>query len=443
MFTRRVRWQLGIFGALTLLSIFLIARDYLRVQDMAGIGLQRATIEFSDASGLYEGGLVTYRGVKVGKIEQVRLGVGDRGAEVVVHLEADRRIPASVMAEAHSSSAIGENYIDLVPASGEGPWLRDGSVIPAAQSQGLQPTGELLESLNAAMASVPKKATDTLLTEVAAAFTGTSQDFSRLVSTAGTLTQETNENLPAIRSLLDGLPDFLGTAGSVAPDVRRSLAGLAATTTQLDESRNDVNALVREVPSLGDSVQGLVTDVESDVPILLANLLSTGQVAKVYLPGLEQILVVYPGVMGAVQSAATGFGAPQSIMLGARLTVNQPPNCYSGFLPYKDQRDFNDESRRKDVPDDLYCKVPHNDPRAVRGARNTPCLNAPGVRAASVEECLGHKIGTISDPLGRARPVATYDPQNGRSLAQNGQLFTLGGVGEPSKEQTWQDLLLK
>jgi len=443
MFTKQVRWQLIVFGILTIVSIVTIAKDYVRVQDMAGIGQRDVVAEFKDASGLYTGALVTYRGVKVGKVESLSLGSG-ANAEVKISLDSGYSIPASSVAIAKSSSAIGENYIDLMPENDEGPYLRNGSVIRTTKTFDLQPTGDLLTNLNAAAASVPKDATDKLLTEVSKAFSGTDTDFAQLVTSANSLVAGANSNISSIKSLLSGLPTFLNTATTVAPNVRASLTDLEAFTGRLDTSREDVNQLLVSTPGLANAVQGLVSDVQSDVPVLLADLLSTGQVLKVYLPGIEQILVVYPGVMSAIQTAATGDGAPGSIKLGLRPNMNQPPTCFSGFLPYTEQRDYNDETRRADVPDDLYCHAPENDPRALRGARNAPCFNNPGVRAASVEQCLGYKIGADIDPLGRKRATATYDPQNGRLFAPDGQYFEIGGVGsQEEKKQTWQSLLVK
>lgn len=443
MFSKRVRIQLAVFGVLTVASMFVIAKDYVRAQDMVGIGQREVIVDFDDATGLYSGALVTYRGVKVGKVDGLELGAG-ANATVRVNLDTEFDIPANTVAIARSSSAIGENYIDLVPGDNKAPYLRNGSVIKTTQSYDLQPTGELLENLNAVAAAVPKEATDTLLREVTKAFDGSNQDFAQLISSANTLVSGANTNIKSITSLFNGLPPFLETATEVAPEATASVADLAAFTGSLERSEDDVNALLQTTPSLATAVQGLVSDIQSDVPVLLADLLSTGQVLKVYLPGIEQILVVYPGVMSAIQAASTGTAAPGSIKLGARLSVNQPPNCYKGFLPYKDQRDFHDETRRADVPDNLYCQEPANSPRAVRGARNTPCFNNPGVRAASVEECLGHKIGANIDPLGRKRVAATYDADNGRVLAPNGQYFDIGGVGsQAAKDQTWQSLLVK
>ena len=40
-----------------------------------------------------------------------------------------------------------------------------------------------------------------------------------------------------------------------------------------------------------------------------------------------------------------------------------------------------------DTPDGVYCKLPQDAPIDVRGARNYPCVEHPGKRAATVQDC--------------------------------------------------------
>ncbi len=63
-----------------------------------------------------------------------------------------------------------------------------------------------------------------------------------------------------------------------------------------------------------------------------------------------------------------------------------------------------DETLR-DLPKDLYCKVPQNDPSNVRGARNYPCQEFPGKRAPTVALCRDPKgyVPLGSNP-GAGRP---------------------------------------
>jgi phospholipid/cholesterol/gamma-HCH transport system substrate-binding protein len=234
--------------------------------------------------------------------------------------------------------------------------------------------------------------------------------------------------------------------------VRTFTTNLASFTDQLGRSDGDLRKLIDDGAPAANAFSDTINRIEPEVPMLLHDLSSTGQMLKVYLPGVEQVLVLYPAVAAGLQSALSSVGGADAgtIHLAFRPDVGDPPNCYDGFLPREQQRDFNDLVVRTEVPQNLYCKVPHSDPRDVRGARNTPCLNAPGRRAASVEECLGGEPGFVSSPIlggdSLLEKALGYDLQSGRVLAPDGTLYLLGGIGagQQGKEpSSWQQLLLK
>ena len=111
---------------------------------------------------------------------------------------------------------------------------------------------------------------------------------------------------------------------------------------------------------------------------------ATGQVVRTYLSGVEQFLSDYPATVAIIQNMLLRHDG--AIAATLRLNINDPPPCTTGFLPNPQRRDPSDTTDIA-APGDLYCKVAPADPRVVRGARNTPCLNAPGQRGASPEQC--------------------------------------------------------
>src|SRR5690625_7995847 len=91
--------------------------NYMQVPT-AFFGLNRytVTVQLPQAGGLYPGGNVTYRGVEVGRVHAVRLS--DSAVEAVLQLDSDVRIPADLSAQVHSVSAVGEQYVELLPKIG-------------------------------------------------------------------------------------------------------------------------------------------------------------------------------------------------------------------------------------------------------------------------------------------------------------------------------------
>lgn len=446
MFLRRTKIQLAVFAVLTVIALAMVTINYLDLPRLLGFNQYPLSVQFTDAGGLYESGLVTYRGVTVGKIKAVRLDGDHAVAELAINDGV--RLPADLDAEAHSTSAAGEQFIELLPRGKGPPFLRPGDVVTADRTTNLPPTHDLLDNLHALAASVPTEQLDTMLTEVTAAFQRGAGDWQELLTSARKLINAASADIDPTTQLIDRLDPFLDSQHRQADTWQSAVTDLALFTGALKTANPDVRSLLARTPPAVDAVTGLSKALAPDLSILLADLTTTGQVVKTYLPGVEQTLVLYPALVAALQSAMLGPGAePGTIHLELRPNVGQPPNCLEGFLPINEQRDFNDETPRKNIPKNLHCRVPHDDPRAVRGARNTPCLNAPGRRAASVEECLGAGPGTIDNPVPKSSPLlGTYDARSGRVLAPDGSLYLLGGAGssvEGREATSWQQLLLK
>jgi phospholipid/cholesterol/gamma-HCH transport system substrate-binding protein len=126
------------------------------------------------------------------------------------------------------------------------------------------------------------------------------------------------------------------------------------------------------------------SDVRDTLPQILANLAIVYDILKRYHSNVEQLLVEMPQLIATQQTALTTY--PGSIALDLGATVNQPPPCLTGFIPASQWRSPADTSLAP-LPTGTYCKIPHESSVAVRGARNYPCADVPGKRAATPREC--------------------------------------------------------
>jgi hypothetical protein len=147
-----------------------------------------------------------------------------------------------------------------------------------------------------------------------------------------------------------------------------------------------VRTLLRSGPGAAQEVTRLLDQVKPTLPVLLANLTSVGKIGVTYNASLEQLLVLLPPFVAAVQAALPGNN-PTGIAIGEfRLAMGDPPACTVGYLPPSSWRSPADTTE-VDTPDGLYCKLPQDSPIAIRGARNYPCMGHPGKRAPTVQIC--------------------------------------------------------
>lgn len=143
MHDRLTKIQLAIFAVITVITLTVMAVFYLRLPATFGIGTYGVSADFVAGGGLYKNANVTYRGVAVGRVESV--GLSPNGVIAQMRLNSETAIPSNVTATVKSVSAVGEQYIDLVPPSAPASTkLRNGSRIERQNTRIGQDVAELL-----------------------------------------------------------------------------------------------------------------------------------------------------------------------------------------------------------------------------------------------------------------------------------------------------------
>ena len=477
--SRRVLIQLAIFVIVALLGGAVMVFGYIQLPAMFGIGRYRVTVELPRAAGLYPSGNVTYRGTEVGRVESVRLT--DTGVAAVLSLKSGIDIPSDLDAQVHSQSAVGEQYVALLPRR-DSPPLKDGDVIQADRVSVPPDLDTMLDAANRGMESIPREDLKTAVDEAYTAVGGLGPDISRLVTGASSLSSDARKNLGALLTLVDQSKPVLDSQTDSRDAVQAWAAHLADIARGLQRNDTAVHVVLQQGGPAAGEVRQLFDRLNPTLPVMLANLIGVGQVAVTYHSGIEQLLVLLPQAVATVQT----IGVPnrntkqsyKGVFLSFNLRLNLPPPCLTGFLPAQQQR----VPSWQDYPDrpagDLYCRVPQDSPQNVRGVRNVPCVDHSGKRAPTVKMCdsdesyvplndgynwKGDPNATLSGqpvpqlppetpPAPKAPapvpeplpiPAAEYDPATGTYVGPDGRVYTQSDLGTAGgKERTWQTMLL-
>lgn len=389
MLTRFVRNQLIIFTIASIVGIAVMVVVYMQAPTLLGIGRITVKLELPRTGGLYQFSNVTYRGVQLGKVTEV---VPTRsGAVATLSLASDPKVPADLQARVLSVSAVGEQYVDLVPRTDSGPYLQDGSVIPVKNATVPQAIGPVLDQTNELLKSIPTKRIPDLLNSTYQALNGAGDDLTTLNDSASRLAADFNATADQTHTLIEDSRPLLDGQLASTDSIRTWAQSLAGITDQLNTNDPQWRSILANGPGAADEASALFSQVKPTLPILLASLQTLGQVGVTYNKGLEQLLVLLPPYVGSIQAVGSPLNNPTGMTLGDfTLTISDPPACTVGFLPPSQWRSPEDTSTI-DTPDGLYCKLPQDSPIAVRGARNYPCQDKPGKRAPTVEICESDK----------------------------------------------------
>ena len=385
MIDRLTRIQLAIFAVVTVLTVGAISIFYLHLPAAVGIGSYKVTADFVAAGGLYQNANVTYRGVTVGRVESVNLS--DQSVVAHMRLNSGTPVPENVTATVKSVSAIGEQYIDLVPPDDPAATtLGDGANIDEQHTAIGQDVAGLLTEADNLVNSIGDARIQDLLRETFKAFNGSGPELARMIQSSRLLIDEANANYGQINQLIEQAGPFLDAQIRSGDDIKSLSEGLARFTTELSNADPQFRSTLQTVPGATAEANELFSGIRPSFPVLAANLANFGRIGVIYSKSLEHALVVFPALMAALLTVGGGVPADEGGKLDFKIALNNPPTCQTGFVPPSEMRSPADETLR-DLPKDLYCKTPQNDPSVVRGARNYPCQEFPGKRAPTVALC--------------------------------------------------------
>ncbi|MGV0626210.1 MCE family protein [Mycolicibacter minnesotensis] len=386
MLTRLVRLQLGIFAVVTVLAVGAISTLYLHAPSRLGLGTYKVTADFLGGGGIYKSANVTYRGVTVGRVADVYLT--DHGVDAEMRLNSSSKIPGNVTATVKSMSAIGEQYIDLVPPTvdpGAGV-LRNGARIGQDRTAIGQDIAGMLDQAQSLVNSISSSRIRDLLRSAFEGFNGSGQELARMIASSRQLVDEANANFDVTAGLIDQVEPFLDAQIRSGDDIRKLSRSLAAITTEVSNADPQLRETLQTLPSVTDAANTTFDGIRASFPSLAASIANFGRVGVIYRNSIEQALVVFPALMAALMTVAGGVPMEEGAKLDFKVDLHDPPPCSVGFLPFTEMRSPADETVRE-LPKGLYCKAAQNDPSAVRGARNYPCMEHPGKRAPTIQIC--------------------------------------------------------
>ncbi|KMS70952.1 ABC transporter substrate-binding protein [Streptomyces viridochromogenes] len=425
MITRTVKVQLIAFATITAVGVSYVGAEYTGLVDEVLDRGYTVRADFPDSGGVFPGAEVTYRGVPVGKVGGLHL-TGEDGVSIALDIEDEAsRIPADTLAVVANRSAVGEQYVDLQPRTSHGPYLLDGSDIPRRNTRVPLPTTDLVLSLDRLVNSVGKKDLRVTVDELGEAFAGTGPNLSRLVDSGNDLVESASDALPETIALIEDSRKVLKTQADQGSSIKSFAHDLAALSAQLKASDGDLRKLIGNARPAAQEVNSLLKSVTPELSVLLANLISGGQVTLARLPGVEQALVTFPVMVAGSYTVIPGDGTTH---FGLVLNADDPPACTQGYGTAR--RDPADTSTRE-ANTGAHCTLPRGSESSVRGAQN-----APGASAAPD----GANQAAYASPY-----VTPYDPETGTTTGPDGRTVEIGSTGGQRAvfgKESWQWLLV-
>lgn len=398
--TRGIKIRLIAFLVLSAVGIVYVAASFLGITDkLLGRGLKlHATLPTS--GGLFVGSEVTMRGVKIGLVS--KMDVTETGLRLDLALEEGTRVPQDTTIHVHNLSAVGEQYLDLMPKANKGPYAEPGDTLVGNAASLPMSEEQLLTELDAMVSSLDGAELSTVVGELGQMFTGTADPLRRMVESGTTFVDAAVANKDDTIALLQTGRTVLRTQARHERDITRFARGLADLTGTLRTSDKDIRTILQGGPSAVREVDSLLKGLEPTLPVFLSNVVTVNQVLTTNLPGLEQTLVTFPRVISSGFTGTPGDGYGH---INLQLDNSVMP-CTKGYMPNSEWRAGTDTTDKPLFPARCLSGPPVN----MRGTKYAP---RPGTSGSS----------------GRSYRVSPYDAGTGVVDAGDGRTLVLGDQG--------------
>jgi phospholipid/cholesterol/gamma-HCH transport system substrate-binding protein len=441
MGSKLVRYQIVAFVVVTVLGVTYAMFNYVGLGKTLGLGQYSVSVDLPSAGGLYANADVTERGVTVGKVKDLHLTHGG-GVVADIDLNNGTQIPSDgLKAAIANTSAVGEQYLNLTPATTRGPDLTAGSTVPKSEVS-LPPTpNTVLANLNSLLESVPKAQLNTTINQLYDAFNGSGPQLKQLLDSATQLLASAQQNEGQTQSLINQSEPVLQTQADTSADIENFSQNLAAFTTQLKDSNADLKGTIDQAPATITQLNDLVGQVQPTVPLLLANLTSVSQVTDTYIPNLKQLLVILPADINDLTSSIDASPISGTDNVNFKVQADNP--CTQGYE--QAMRSPNDPSYAAAPNPTPTCTASQSAQVDVRGAREDPCPNNPSIRSGTAAGC-GLYFGDTAESGSSSSSgdsATTYDPTNGLFVGPNDILYSLGPSSVSGNGPTSLNGLLK
>jgi phospholipid/cholesterol/gamma-HCH transport system substrate-binding protein len=281
---------------------------------------------FEDAGGVFTNQEVTYRGVTVGQVGE--LSVVEEGVEIKLLIDKDVAIPEEgIEARVMFKSAVGEQFVDLLPAVDSEPYLSDGDTIPLAQTSIPVSTQELLTTLEAVLRGVPPEALKGAVDALGLGLTGTGPDIATILESLADLAELFSDRAPEFEGILrQGTKvgsEFLRTK----EDFIAAIRALVPVSEVLGTNTEALERLLRATNLTSDEATALLREHRAAVNEFLSDFAEVNDLQAEHADDLRRLMTHLPTALDRINRS---FEPDTGLVRFGLVTDPENPSCSYG-----------------------------------------------------------------------------------------------------------------
>ncbi len=256
-------------AALVKLIIFMVVTSLLTFVLAATIGSftfggqTKYRAAFSDVTGLLPGNEVRISGVKVGKVDKIELADDSKTATVDFSLSEGRQMAASTILRLRYRNLVGERYLAITEGPGTADPLKEGSLLPLAQTRNALDLTVLFNGFRPLFQALDPATVNKVSFELVQVLQGEGGTVESLMQRTASLTNTLADRDAVIGRVITNLGTVLETIderddqlNQLVTQLQRLSAGFAQDRAAIGESLAGINDLTGATTGLLQDVRG-------------------------------------------------------------------------------------------------------------------------------------------------------------------------------------------
>lgn len=337
------------------------------------------TVELETSGGLTAGSDVTFRGVRVGRVDDVR--VAGEGIAAVAEIDEGTMIPVGGTVAVARLSAAGEQYLDFRPDTDTGPYLSHGAVVSRADTAVPVQVQSVLGNMAGLVGGMNPDRLNVIVDELDKALSGGPDGLRNMISGLSRAMAGLTDLLPQTEHLLRNLQVIAETTSHAQPDLGTITNAGSALFQQFTAADAELRHLLEYGPGQLSTLGGFISRTHDPITDLVTNFVAITRAAKLRQPAIE---LLFP----SLSRFAEAVGVPAHD--NAFFTLVDPwprPTCDYDTVPIVPTTPTTDTRVRLYN----YC-VTDNPALQIRGSANAP-------RPAGPDNGAGPPPGVTGDEL--------------------------------------------
>lgn len=252
---------------------------------------------FKFAAGLQPGMTVSYSGIKVGRVEQLRIDPQDpRRIEVTFRVPDDIPVKTDSVVKIISLSALGENQLEVTAGSPEAKRAPQDTVLPSKEFFGITQLADMLESVGpdvqALLQELKKRSAELQVTVARVNDLISDANRANVAQSLSNVRGMLEENRPKLKATMSNIEATSAKMPALVDDFKKTVKDADQAIVKIDEmlgeNRPDIRASIAELRKTLASASELVEQMGRTVNYNSENIDETLENIRITTENLKQ-----------------------------------------------------------------------------------------------------------------------------------------------------------